>query len=159
VGLSDLSDSEEDDPIPCIASFMVQRSNHAHIDEASNIATEADTIEPQAINPLPEIEEERGPQLGNPEWQAIINSQTQLVKQKQVKSDYIDYSKAGPVFKLSEALMNVHELYPSAIPNALKQMAHYWVFIPLLMFTMQSFNIIHDNVGDLYMKKKTGLSA
>ena len=159
VGLSDLSDSEEEDPIPCIASFMARRNNLTLIDEASIVVTEADTIKPQAINPLPEIKEERGPQLGNPEWQVIINSQTQLVKQKQVKSDYIDYSKAGPVFKLSEALMNVHELYPSAIPNALKQMAHYQVFTPLSMFTVQSFNVIHDNVRDLYMKKKTGLSA
>jgi len=94
-----------------------------------------------------------------PNGRVIINSQTQPVEEKQVKSDYIDYSKAGLAFKLSEASTNVHELDPLAIPNALKQMVHYRVFIPLLMFTMQSFNIIHDNVGDLYMKKKTGLSA
>src|SRR5882724_7090238 len=146
-GLSNLSDSEEEDLIPCIASFMARRSNLTQIDEASNIATKADTIKPQAIHLLPRMEEDRGPQLGNPKWQAIINSQSQLVKQKQVKSDYIDYSKAGPAFKLSEASRNVHELDPSAIPNALKQMAHYWVFIPLSMFTSHSLKIIRDNIG------------
>jgi len=157
-GLSNLSDSEEEDLIPCIASFMARRSNLTHIDEALNIATKADTIEPQAIHLLPGIEEDRGPQLGNPKWQVIINSQSWPVEQKQVKSDYIDYSKAGLAFKLSEASMNIHELDLSAIPNVLKKMAPYPVFIPLLMFTTQSFNIICDNMGDLYMKK-TGLLA
>jgi len=95
-----------------------------------------------------------GPQLGNPEWQALINSQTWPVGQKQVRSDYIDYSQAGPAFKLSEASKNVHELDPSAIPNVLKQMVHYRVFIPLLMFTSQSFSIICDNIRDLYMQRR-----
>ena len=117
VGLSDLSDSEEDDPIPCIASFMVQRSNHAHIDEASNIATKADTIEPQMISPLSEVEEGRDPQFGNTKWQVLIKSQTWLVKQRQVRSDYIAYSEVGPDFKLLEVSKNVHELDPFAIPN------------------------------------------
>ena len=65
-GLSNLSDSEEEDLIPCIASFMARRSNLTHIDEALNIATKADTIEPQAIHLLPGIEEDRGPQLEIP---------------------------------------------------------------------------------------------
>ena len=125
VGLSNLSDSKDEDLIPCIASFMAQRSSHAHIDEASNNATKADTIEPQGINPLPNVQEEGDPHLGNPNWQAIINSQTWPVGQKQVRSDYIDYSQAGPAFKLSEASKNIHELDPSAIPNVLKQMVHY----------------------------------
>jgi len=125
VGLSDLSDGKEEDPIPCIASYMAQRNNHMHMDEASNIATETDTIEPQVINPLPEVEEERGPQLGNPKWQVIINYKTQLIEQKQVRSDYIDYSEVGLVFKLSEVSKNMHELDLSAIPNALKQMANF----------------------------------
>jgi len=67
---------------------MAQRSSHAHIDEALNNATEGDTIEPQvinepqavngpqAINPLPNAQEEGDPHLVNPNWQAIINSQT-----------------------------------------------------------------------------------
>jgi len=75
------------------------------------------------------------------------------------QSDYIDHSEVGPAFKLSEASKNMYELDLSAIPNVLKQMAHYWVFILLLMFTSQSFNIICDNVRTWNMKKKTGLSA
>jgi len=120
-----LSDSEEEDLIPCIASFMAQRNNCTHIDEVLNIVTKSDTIEPQVINPLPKVEEERGPQLGNPKWQVIINYKTQLIEQKQVRSDYIDYSEVGLVFKLSEVSKNMHELDLSAIPNALKQMANF----------------------------------
>ena len=60
--------------------------------------------------------------------------------------------------KLSEASKNVYESDLSVISNVLKQMAHYQVFIPLSMFTSQS-HIIHDNIGDLYTKKKTGLSS
>ena len=141
-GLSDLSDSEEEDPIPCIASFMARRNNLTVLDEASIVATEADTVEPQVTHLLPRVEDDSVPQHGNPEWQAIINSQSRPVEQKQIKSDYIDYSRAGPAFKLSEASTNTHELDLSAIPNALKQMAHYQIFIPLSMFTACSFNII-----------------
>jgi len=96
-----------------------------------NNATEDDTIEPQAINepqvinPLLNVQEKSNPHLGNPNWQAIINSQTWPVGQKQVKSDYIDCSEVGLAFKLSEASKNVNELDLSAIPNVLKQMVHY----------------------------------
>jgi len=96
--------------------------------------------------------------LGNTDWQALINSQDQLPNLKLTKSDYLDYSTLGPAFKLEEASKNVLELDPSVIPNALKQMAHCRVFI-LSMFTMHALKSIHDNIGDLYTKKKTGLSA
>jgi len=102
--------------------------------------------------------DERG-QLGNSDWQALITSQDQLPNPKLTKSDYLDYSTLGPAFKLEEASKNVLELDPSIILNALKQMAHCRVFIPLLMFTTQALKTIRDNVGDLYTKKKTGLSA
>jgi len=90
-----LSDSEDEDPSPCIASYMAQENNCAHIVEASNIATKANTAQPHTVNPLPENEEEKNPQLANPDWQALINSQTQAVDPKQVKSGYIDYSEVG----------------------------------------------------------------
>jgi len=107
----------------------------------------------------PEIEEVENPQIGNSEWQDLIHTRTQATDPKLAKSDYVDYSVVGPAFSLSEASKNLHELDPSTIPNALKQMAHYRVFIPLSMFTSNSLKIIRDNVGDLYTKKKTGLSA
>jgi len=78
---------------------------------------------------------------------------------KLVKSDYVDYSALGNAFKLEEALKNIHELDLTVIPSALKQMAQCRVFIPLSMFTTQSLQLIHNNIGDLYTKKKTGLSA
>jgi len=53
----------------------------------------------------------------------------------------------------------LHELDLSAIPDALRQMVHYWVFIPLSMLTSYSLKVIQDNVGNLYMKKNTGYSA
>jgi len=158
-GLSDVSESEDEEPIPSITSYMAQRTNHAHIAEDSIVPTRTDAAEPQSLDHLPENEVDGGHQLGNSDWQALINTQTHPTDPKQTKSDYIDYSEVGPAFRLSEASKNVHELDPSAIPNALKQMAHYRVFIPLSMFTSQSLNIIRDNVADLYMKKKTGLSA
>jgi len=96
--------------------------------------------------------------LGDSEWHDLINAQTQSADPKHV-SNYIDYSMVGSDFKLSEAAKNVHELDPTSIPKALKQMAHYHILIPLLMFTTQSLKISHDNIGDLYMKKKTRLSA
>jgi len=78
---------------------------------------------------------------------------------KPLKSDYVDYSILGPAFRLDEASKNIHELDTSIIPNALKQMAHCRVFVPLSMFTTQSLHRIHDNIRDLYMKRKTRLSA
>src|SRR5882724_9005584 len=75
------------------------------------------------------------------------------------KDDYLDFSEVAPVFKASEVLKNIHELYPTAILVRLKQMAHYRVFIPLSMFTTDALKRIRDNVGDLYTKKKTSLSA
>ena len=78
---------------------------------------------------------------------------------KPLKSDYVDYSILGPAFRLDEASKNVHELDPSIILNALKQMAHFRVFVPLSMFTTQSLHRIHDNIRDLYTKRKTRLSA
>jgi len=65
----------------------------------------------------------------------------------------------GPIFKAKEAMKNVYELDPSAIPNALKHMAHLHVFIPLLMFTSESLRTIWENVSDLYMNRKTGFAT
>jgi len=138
---------------------MAHANNRAHTGGGSNIAAGGDPVVVDTIDTSPENDEDGTNQLENSDWQALINAQTRADKLKQPKSDYIDYSTVGPAFKLSEASKNVHELDPSAIPNALKQMAHYWVFIPLSMFTSHSLKIIRDNIGDLYMKKKTGLSA
>ena len=41
----------------------------------------------------------------------------------------------------------------------MRQMAHYRISTPLLMFTTNSMSMIHNNVGDLYMKKKTDSMA
>src|SRR5882724_9092629 len=108
---------------------------HAHTALNSNPTTMANVIELLTLNPLPDNGEEGGPQLGNSEWQALINSQSQLVDPKQMRSDYIDYTTVGLAFKHSEALKNIHKLDLSAISNMLKQMVHYQVFIPLSMFT------------------------
>ena len=75
------------------------------------------------------------------------------------KPDYIDFSEVGPVFKTSEAMKNKHECNPKSIPSALKQMAYYHVFIPLSMLTNNAMNTIHNDIGDLYTKKKTRPSA
>jgi len=64
---------------------------------------------------VPENEENGFPQLGNTDWQALINVQSQSVDPKQTRSDYIDYLMVGLAFKLSEALKNIHELDPSTI--------------------------------------------
>src|SRR5882724_6291342 len=75
------------------------------------------------------------------------------------KDGYVDYSDVRPTLQESEAMKNTHKLDPTAILNALRQMAHFRVYIPLSMFTTDALKKIRDNVGDLYMKKKTGLSA
>ena len=75
VGLSNFSDSEDEELIPSIATYMAQENNCMHIAEALNIITRADTAEPQTLDPLLENEEEGGPQLGNPDWQALIKFQ------------------------------------------------------------------------------------
>ena len=51
------------------------------------------------------------------------------------KDRYIDYSDVRLTFKASEAMKNAHELDPTAIPNTLRQIAHFRVYILLSMFT------------------------
>jgi len=58
------------------------------------------------------------------------------------KDGYIDYSDVRPTFKESEAMKNTHDLDPTAIPNALRQMAHFRVYIPLSMFTTDTLKKI-----------------
>jgi len=65
----------------------------------------------------------------------------------------------GSTFKAEEAMKNIHELDPSAIPNALRHMAHLRVFIPLSMFTSDSLRVICDNIGSLYTKRKTSFAV
>ena len=122
----------------------------------------ANTAEPGAhTNDVSQLEEmsDNDEHLGNNDWQALIYSHDQLPNLKMAKSDYVDYSVLDPTFRLEEASKNAHKLDLSVILNALKQMAHCRVFIPLSMFTTQSLEMISNNIGDLYMKKKTGLSA
>jgi len=142
VGLCDISESEEEDPVPTMSSLTVQADRSPELHPTPNEGNRADSG-----------------RLGNVEWQALINSQDQVHDPKPAKSDYVDYSVLGPAFSLDEASKNIHELDHSAIPNALKQMAHCRVFIPLSLFTTQALKAIRDNVGDLYTKRKTGLSA
>ena len=124
-GLSDVSDSEDEEPLPNIASFMARINTCALSALNSNPTTAADVVEPPTLEPLLDNGEEGGPQLGNSEWQAHINSQLQPVDPKQTRSDYIDYTTVGLAFKHSEATKKIHKLDLSAIPNGLKKMAHY----------------------------------
>jgi len=160
--LCEVSDSEEEEPMPNISSFAFHSSIPTHIPSLSNEASGSNAIGigPRVGDASQALDTRTDPaQLGNADWQALINAQDQIPDPKLAKSDYVDYSVLGPAFKLDEASKNIHELDPSVIPNALKQMAHCRVFIPLSMFTTQALKTIHDNVGDLYTKKKTGLSV
>src|SRR6266481_1986152 len=95
--------------------------------------------------------------LKSADWRALM-SLDNTPPSALPKADYIDFSEIGPMFKTTEARKNRHELDLKTIPNALRQMAFYHVFIPLSMFTADSMNVIRDNIGDLYTKKKTSLS-
>ena len=75
------------------------------------------------------------------------------------KSDYINFSEVGPIFKMAQVMKNMHELNPESIPNALRQMAYHHIFILLSMLMADSMNTIHDNISNLYTKQNTGLSA
>jgi len=92
-------------------------------------------------------------------WQSLMSASDNQMDPKLLKDEYVDYSKMGTTFKAEEVVKNIHELDPSSIPNVLKHMAHLHIFIPLMMFTSESFRIICDNVGDLYTKRKTGFAA
>jgi len=162
LGLCKVSDSEEEESVPNISAYIFKSSIPTHIPMDSNEASGSNTLQLGTraieVSHLQESADEHD-HLGNTDWQALINLQDQLPDPKLTKSDYLDYSTLAPAFKFEEALKNILELDPSVILNALKQMAHCRVFIPLLMFMMHVLKTIRDNVGDLYMKKKTGLSA
>jgi len=161
-GLSKVSDSKEEEPVPDINSYIFQPSIPMHIQPSTNDASGSNSVKLSThANYVTHLGEriDVTEQLGNADWQALIRSQDQLPNLKSAKSDYVDYSVIGPAFRLEEASKNAHELDPTVIPSALKQMAHCRVFIPLSMFTTQALHKIRDNIGDLYTKKKTGLSA
>jgi len=162
VSLCDILDSKEEELLPSILSFISQINVPVHTGQISNVASGNNAIRVRShADKVLFLEKERDEpvKMGNAEWQELIGSQCQPADPRPTKSDYVDYSELGPAFKLSEALKNTHKLDPSMIPNALRQMAHYRLFVPLSMFTTQALKMIWDNTGDLYMKKKTGLSV
>jgi len=153
-----VSSDEEEEPIPSISSFLT--SINPSVLELAPTAAHTSAIHRDDQEPLGipvSVEPTANPELRN-NWRAMI-ANTNGIQNPLPKDDYLDFSEAAPVFKASEALKNIHELDPTAIPVGLKQMAHYRVFIPLSMFTTDALKRIRDNVGDLYTKKKTGLSA
>jgi len=161
-GLCEVSDSEEEESLPNISSYITQTKISVHTWANWNVSSGSKAVE-IGTHPLDDGQPVEGridtEQLGNTDWKVFIGTQSQMPILKPLKSDYVDYSILGPAFRLDEASKNVHELDPSIILNALKQMAHFRVFVPLSMFTTQSLHRIHDNIRDLYTKRKTRLSA
>jgi len=106
-GLGDVSDSLDKEQIPNLATFMAQINNHMYMSAPLYIVTGSNAIEAQSckvINPQLEIEEVENLQLGNTEWQDIINAKTQPIEPKPMKSNYVDYPVFGPAFKLDKSL-------------------------------------------------------
>ena len=112
---------------------------------------------PQPLDASP-ADAHPGPTMESSDWYVLMSLDT-VPALAMAKTDYIDFSEVSPMFKTAKAIRNKHKLDPMSIPNALRQMAYYRVFIPLSMLTADSMNTIRDNVGDLYTKKKTGLSV
>jgi len=154
-------DSEEEEPVLNFLSYMFQANTSGHAQSDPIVSSGSNTVELRThanMTPQPDKGRVDAEHIGNTDWQAIMGSQTHFLNLKLNKSDFVDYSALGWAFRLKEASKNIHELDPSIIPSALKQMAHCRVFIPL-KFTTQSLQTIRVNVGDLYTKKKTRLCA
>jgi len=145
-------DSKEEELVLNISPYIFHPNSPMHIRPDSNEASGSNTIElgtrPNEVSQL-EDGEDGADHLEGAKWNALINSHSQF---PDPKSDYVDYSEIGPAFKLQEAPKNIHKLDPTVIPSTLKQMAHCRVFILFSMFTTQSLQMIHDNIGDLYKR-------
>jgi len=69
-------DSEDEEPVPNISSYMTHANNHAHTHEGSNVAAGGDPVVVDTLDTSPEDEEVGANQLENMDWQALINAQT-----------------------------------------------------------------------------------
>ena len=164
--LENISSDKEEDDIPDITAFMAA-SMHSNSFPSMQLLVSQPNLDnteatgSNAVDIGSQIQSDGVSMAPNDNiyWHAAMASANQLEDLKLLKSDYVDYSCLGQVFRLAEASKKMHELEPSTIPNVLRQMVHYRIFTPLSMFTTNSMNMIHNNVGDLYMKKKTGSVA
>ena len=159
-GLEDVSSDEEEEDVPDLTALLAASMRPNSISSVRLPISQPDPVVSEATgsNALDIGMQDR---TGEPlteifDWHAAIASANQPVDPNPSNNMAVVISGMGPVFKLSEASKNLHELEPSAIPFILKQMAQYLIFTPLSMFTTKSMDIIRNNVGDLYTKKKTG---
>jgi len=153
----EVSSDEEEEPIPSISSYLtnpiMSQPNPTILLSNGNQQDDAEMVE----DPIPNKTITRTEPSGN-NW-ALMIANGSGIQSNLPKDGYVDYSDVGLTFKESEAMKNTHELDLTAIPNTLRQMAHFRVYIPLSMLTTDALKKIRDNVGDLYTKKKTSLSA
>jgi len=162
-GLEDISSDEEEEEVPDLTALLAASMHPNSVPSLDLPVPQPESFDNKAtgLNELiigPQVQSEALPTT-NVDWHAAIASATQIGIHNPLKNGPVNFSDAGPVFKLSEASKNRHELELTTIPFTLKQMAQYRIFTPLSMFTTASMDVIHINVGDLYTKKKTGSAA
>ena len=159
-GLEDVSSNKDEEDVPdltdILAASMCPNSTSTAqlpVSQPGPMQYEATGSNAFEIRTHNQVNE---PSTAKHNWHAAIASAIQPGDLSVTKNIPADNTDIGPVFKLSEASNNLHEI---EIPFALKQMAQYRIFTQLSLFTAHSMDVICNNIGDLYTKKKTGSAA
>ncbi|KAF8581328.1 hypothetical protein K439DRAFT_1619117 [Ramaria rubella] len=141
-----ISANEDEDPISTLSTVL-------ELNSASNPSNSNPQILSSNDPPLTPEAQEKSPNSLTSSWpSAIASDPTVLTSILNTKGNIIDYSTLGPIYKLANISKNEHQLDPKGIPNAVLQMAHSEVYIPLLMLTTSSLNRICNNDNIKFVK-------